>query len=704
MNREAPMTYNSTRALELLRTGSGQPTATFHPGQEEAIRELLIGNPRQLVIQRTGWGKSFVYFIAARLIREAGMGPTIIISPLLALMRNQIAAAERMGLRAITINSSNVEEWQSAEQAVRAGQADVLLISPERLANQRFRQEVLAPISSRIGMLVIDEAHCISDWGHDFRPHYRLIQRVIANLPPNVRVLATTATANNRVLEDVRDILGKQVSVLRGPLHRASLTLQSISLGSTAERMAWLVSTLRKLNGSGIVYTLTKRDASQVAAWLRANGLTAEAYTGSTGESRPALEKALLNNELKALVATSALGMGFDKPDLGFVIHYQTPGSVIACYQQVGRAGRGIKAAYGVLLTASDDSDINNWFIDSAFPTHDEVRSVMRLLADRPSGASTAELQVALNIRRARLLKTVELLSLESPAPVVKDGTVWRRTAAPVPASFWERVDRLTALRREELEQMKEYAALPFGDHMPFLLRALDAVDGEIPPPSLPPLSSEVNHDLVIAASAFLRRTEIVVKPRLQWPGGGLPQARVSGKIRPEHRVQEGRALCFWGDAGWGGEVRDAKYKEAHFGDKLVVALAEVARNWNPAPRPTWVTCVPSHRNPKLVPDAAARIAKQLGLPFHPVIAIGEPRPEQKTMANAVQQALNVDGAFRISGKVPAGPVLLIDDVIDSRWTTTMCGWLLRKAGSGEVFPLAFATASGDDAGHDEDA
>ena len=697
------MSYNPTRALELLRIGSGRPGATFHPGQEEAIRELLEGNPRQLVIQKTGWGKSFVYFIAARLLREAGMGPTIIISPLLALMRNQIAAAERMGLRAITINSSNVEEWQSAEQAVRAGQADVLLISPERLANQRFRQEVLAPISSRIGMLVIDEAHCISDWGHDFRPHYRLIQRVIANLPANVRVLATTATANNRVLEDVRDILGKQVSVLRGPLHRESLTLQSIRLGGAAERLAWLASTLQRLEGSGIVYALTKRDASTVAAWLRANGMSAECYTGATGESRPLLEQKLLNNEVKVLVATSALGMGFDKPDLAFVIHYQTPGSVIACYQQVGRAGRGIKAAYGVLLTGEEDTEINSWFIDNAFPTRDEVAKVLRLLATKPTGASVDELQTELNMRRSRLVKALELLGLEAPAPVLKDGTKWKRTAAPVPASFWERVERLTALRRTELAQMKAYGELSFGEHMPFLLKALDAIDGPVPLPSLPPLSAAIDPALVRGASAFLRRTDIALKPRAKWPNLGLPKSGLRGLIPCQLRVSDGRALAYWGDAGWGDDVRIGKYTDKRFSDELVDALVAVARRWQPQPQPTWVTCVPSHRNPKLVSDAAARVALRLGLPFHPVLHIGEERPEQKTMSNGIQQARNVDGAFRIAGQVPTGPVLLVDDVIDSRWTTTMCGWLLRKAGSGEVFPLAFATASGEDAGHDED-
>jgi ATP-dependent DNA helicase RecQ len=347
------MTYNPQRALALLRIGSGRADATFRDGQEDAIRHVVEGRGRLLVVQKTGWGKSFVYFIATKLLREAGDGPALLISPLLALMRNQIAAAERMGVRAATINSDNVDEWTKVEAKLANREVDILLISPERLGSDRFRMQVLAGLAAQISMLVIDEAHCISDWGHDFRPHYRLLERIARTLPANLRLLATTATANNRVMEDLVAVLGPNMKVLRGDLNRSSLTLQTMRLPSRAVRMAWIAQRLATLEGHGIIYTLTIRDANQLAEWLKTRGFAVEAYTGKTGGRREVLEQALQENKVKALVATTALGMGYDKPDLAFVIHFQMPGSVVSYYQQVGRAGRALTSAYGLLLSGA---------------------------------------------------------------------------------------------------------------------------------------------------------------------------------------------------------------------------------------------------------------------------------------------------------------------------------------------------------------
>ena len=241
----------------------------FRDGQEDAIRHVVDGRGRLLVVQKTGWGKSSVYFIATKLLREEGLGPAILISPLLALMRNQIAAAERMGVRALTIHSDNTEDWENVEQAVSRNEVDILLISPERLANEHFRNEVLGPVAGRISMLVVDEAHCISDWGHDFRPHYRFIERMVRLLPANLRLLATTATANQRVMDDLEQILGPKLEVSRGEPGRPSLFLQTLRLPGQAERIAWLAKHLPTIPGSGIVYTLTVRDTEQVAEWLR---------------------------------------------------------------------------------------------------------------------------------------------------------------------------------------------------------------------------------------------------------------------------------------------------------------------------------------------------------------------------------------------------------------------------------------------------
>ncbi len=692
-----PMIYDRRRALCLLRRGTGIPDATFRPDQEEAIRDVFKGGAgRLLLVQKTGWGKSFVYFIANKLLREAGAGPALLVSPLLSLMRNQIQAAKRMGVRAERITSDNRSEWEKVEGMLDRDEVDILLIAPERFANERFRTEVLAGVGERISLFVIDECHCISDWGHDFRPTYRLIARFARRLPRNMRLLATTATANNRVMDDLRQALkldDNDLIVRRGPLARPSLSLQTIPLPGKSQRLAWLAERVPKLPGHGIIYTLTVRDAELVANWLRSRGIDIRAYTAKMeSEEREELEKMLLENRVKALVATVALGMGFDKPDLSFVIHYQAPGSVVAYYQQVGRAGRALDKAYGVLLSGKEETDITDYFIESAFPTREEVRQVIAALEGEPEGLSLPQLLGLVNLTRGRIKRTIDLLSLESPAPVVKQGKRWQLGAANLGESFWERVKRLTELRRQEQRQMQEYVRLENG-HMEFLIRALDGDPEGVEPPKLSSLPAEVSDRVVREALTFLRRLDLSIAPRMQWPSlGGLPGYGVKGRIAQEHRAEEGRALCLWGDEGWGHRARVGKQEDGRFADELVEACTKLVRQWKPDPKPEWVTCIPSLRHPQLVPDFARRLADKLSLPFHPVFSQTKNRPEQKSMENSAKQARNLDGSIAISPSLLPGPVLLVDDVVGSRWTITVAAWLLRENGSGEVWPLALST------------
>jgi ATP-dependent DNA helicase RecQ len=405
------------------------------------------------------------------------------------------------------------------------------------------------------------------------------------------------------------------------------------------------------------------------------------------------LEDALLENRVKALVATTALGMGFDKPDLAFVIHYQTPGSVVAYYQQVGRAGRQIPEAHGVLLSGQEETDINDFFIESAFPSRPEVEAVLNAIRGVASGLSINELLSRVNIRRGRLDKALQLMSLESPAPLVRQGSKWILSAAILSEAFWQRAERLTELRRVEQQQMQEYVALTSG-HMEFLIRALDGDPGTYHAPNIARLSASFDDRLAREAVAFLRRTSVPLEPRRQWPTGGLPHLKVSGRIAPEHQAQPGRVLCMWGDAGWGALVRQGKSHDGRFADQLIEACASMVRTWAPQPPPAWVTCIPSLRHSKLVPDFARRLATTLNLPFHPVLEKTDERPAQKQMENSSQQARNVDGSFRIHGAVPTGAVLLVDDMVDSRWTITVAAYLLLTGDSGPVHPLALASTT----------
>jgi ATP-dependent DNA helicase RecQ len=493
-------------------------------------------------------------------------------------------------------------------------------------------------------------------------------------------------------MEDLANALGPNLEILRGELNRDSLSLQTIRLASQAERLAWLAERLASLPGHGIIYTLTVRDANLVADWLKNRGFKVEAYTSETGNNREQLEQALLNNQVKALISTTALGMGYDKPDLAFVIHYQMPGSVVAYYQQVGRAGRALDAAYGILLSGEEDAEITDWFIRSAFPTSQEVTDILNALEEEPRGLSVPELLSRLNLSKGRIDKAIALLALESPAPIVKQGSKWQLTIATLSQSFWDRAERLTQLRREEYRQMQQYVLLPFGSHMKFLIESLNGDSRMVRPPVLPALPTTVDPRLIQDAIIFLQRTSLPIEPRKKWPDGGMPQYQVKGPIPILLQAQEGKSLCVWGDAGWGGLVRKGKYEDGQFADALVKACLKMIEEWKPQPAPTWVTCIPSLRHPNLVPNFAHRLANALGLPFHLVLNKTDNRPEQKTMANSTQQARNIDGSLAMNGQpLPSGPVYLIDDMVDSRWTLTVAAWLLRKGGSGAVLPIALA-------------
>jgi ATP-dependent DNA helicase RecQ len=615
-------------------------------------------------------------------------------------MRNQIAAARRIGVRAETINSTNETDWQRIEACLYRNEVDVLLISPERLANDDFVTRCLLPIANRVGLFVVDEAHCISDWGHDFRPNYRRIVGILRALPRTIPVLATTATANDRVIRDIVGQLGPNLEVRRGPLTRASLSLQNITLRSQAERMAWLAGVLPELPGSGIVYTLTVPDAKRLALWLQSQGIDAAPYYGAleTGE-REILENRLLNNEIKALVATVALGMGFDKPDLGFVIHYQRPASAVHYYQQVGRAGRAVDDAFGILLSGDEDDAIADYFIRSAFPSAQDVDQLLAAMRLANTALAVAKLQERVNLAKGKIEKILEFLLLESPAPIQKTaaGYVLNPVRWQMPV---DRIERMTKLRRSELERMQVYVG-----SRDCLMQFLAA---ELSDPDAGPcgkcvscigflLREDYPEKLAQAAVEFLDRQDNLILPRKRWPAGLTNEMR--GNIAAAQLAQEGRALCRWGDPGFGTLVRQGKQLEHRFDQQLVEGAARLIGNrWRPQPAPAWITSVPSRRHQTLVSDFTQRLARSLGLPFVECIRKVRDTQPQKTRANSFQQAQNLVGAFSVEqAGVRPGPVLLIDDMVDSKWTFTVCAALLRQAGSGAVYPFALADSSSED-------
>ncbi len=688
----------SERARELFHQSFGLEAA-FRPGQLDAISALVDDRARLLVVQRTGWGKSLVYFLATRLLREQGAGPTLLVSPLLALMRNQQHMANRLGIVAESISSANPHQWEVIARRLESNEIDLLMISPERLANPEFRRRELPRLQSGIGMLVIDEAHCISDWGHDFRPDYRRIVQIANAMPASLPILATTATANDRVVTDIQEQLGQRLKVLRGGLARDSLRLQTIQLPTQSQRLAWLATHLPEMPGSGVIYCLTVRDTELVSQFLRQEGIEAPAYHSEVGaDLRVDLEQKLIANEVKALCATVALGMGFDKPDLGFVVHYQRPGSVIAYYQQVGRAGRAIDEAYAVLLAGAEDDDIQTYFIQSAFPGANEIVAVVHAL-DGVDGLTQREIEQRVNLSHGRIEKCLKFLEVEGA--VVREGNVFSRTPSKWAPDIgrWRRV---TETREREMQRMREFVQSR-DCLMQFVLRELD--DRKSEPCGRcancggEGISPDYDEQLADRARRFLGRQWIPIEPRRQLPAGILPD-RPKRKIEDEHCIEPGLALCAYKDEVLGRMVREGKYRTDRFDDRLVAASAEAIRATWPVDRTWWVVPVPSRRHPELVREFATRLAANLGIECVEALTKIRDTAEQKTMENSFQQCENLLGAFRADAAlVRSGPVLLIDDLVDSRWTLTICGERLRKRGSGPVYPFVLASQRKGDEG-----
>lgn len=712
MTLAAPTTDLRAAALAALRELVGRSDADFHDGQYEAIAALVEGRRRALVVQRTGWGKSAVYFVATLLLRRQGAGPTVLVSPLLALMRDQIAAAERAGVRAVAINSTNPHEWAEVQRQLDADEVDVLLVSPERLNNPSFREQQLPALVRRIGMLVVDEAHCISDWGHDFRPDYRRLRELIARMPLEVPVLATTATANSRVVADVAEQLGTAapaeaeasgadptagtgVVTIRGPLARTSLRLGVLRLPDSTTRLGWLLSHLDDLPGSGIIYTLTVAAAADTARVLRERGHDVRAYTGQTDpDEREESERMLQRNEVKALIATSALGMGFDKPDLGFVLHLGAPSSPVAYYQQVGRAGRANASADVLLLPGAEDRDIWHYFATASMPDQDRAERVIAALGDEP--VSTPSLEAMVDIRRSPLELLLKVLDVDGAVRRVQGG--WVATGEP-----WfyeaERYRRIAAERTAEQQHMIEYEQTD-GCRMEFLQRSLDdetaAPCGRCDNCTGVWYPGDVAPQAADAAAGALDRVGVPIEPRAMWPTGadrlGVP---VKGRIAPSERASEGRALARLTDLGWGGTLRElfaAGSPDAPVPPRVLDACVRVLAEWPWSERPAAVVSMRSRSRPVLVDSLARGIAEIGRLPYLGALDFENGGPTGRPGGNSAYRLAGLWERFSAAGlDVPPAGILLVDDQADSRWTLTVAARTLRQAGATEVLPFVLA-------------
>lgn len=676
------------KALSIVRSLYG-PGGAFRDGQYEAV-EAVMSRRRTLVVQRTGWGKSLVYFVCTKLMREQNRGVTMVVSPLLVLMQNQVEAAKKLGLRCDVLNSRTKDRREDILRDLETGGLDLVLVTPETLFTADV-QEHLRNI--RIGLFVVDEAHCISDWGHDFRLEYSQLNQVIRRLPPTVPVLATTATANDRVIADLEHQLGDNVYISRGPLARESLSIQVLHMPGKTERYAWILQNINRLPGSGIIYCLTQRDCDYLADFLKKNGILAEAYysrNGDEGEKQnQQIEERFQRNAIKAIVATVKLGMGYDKGDIAFVIHFQMPANIVSYYQQIGRAGRNIPRAYTFLMCGEEDEQILNYFINTAFPREEETNAVMELIRNC-DGIRLGQLAASVNIRQNRLQKALSFL--QHDGYIRKEQSIYYATAKPY-VYHAEHYAAISAVRKREMEQMKELTTTK-ECYSQFVVRCLDD-------PAAAPcgkcanclgrelLSSRIDLRSKARAAEYLNTLVMEIEPRKQWALSSLTEQK---KIRFVN--QPGICLSKYGDAGYGELVKRDKYSGyGKFCDELVGKSASVLGPIVKQNRITHICSVPSLRS-GIVEDFARRLADRLGMEYVSLLEKGPTRP-QKEMENSAFQCANAFGSFRvIPGREMPESVLLVDDVVDSRWTLTVCGYRLMEAGCAEVYPFALADSS----------
>lgn len=674
-------------ALQVIQQLYGED-ASFREGQYEAI-EATLTHRRTLVIQKTGWGKSLVYFVCTKLQRNAGRGMTIVVSPLLVLMENQIQSAQQLGLQCAVINSSTKEQHEEYLAAMRNGALDLVLITPETLFTEKV-QTALQQV--QIGLFVIDEAHCISDWGHDFRLEYTRLNKIIRQMPYTVPILGTTATANDRVIADLKEQFGEDVFVSRGELMRRSLSIQILHLSTPAERYAWILENVPQLSGSGIIYCLTQRDCEHLAGFLQENGITARAYhSGMEQNDTEHAENLLRTNQIKVLVATVKLGMGYDKGDIAFVIHYQQPSNIVAYYQQIGRAGRNIDRACTFLMCGEEDRNIQNYFIETAFPSEAEARSIYDIVFScAESGISQKGIQNQINIRANRIEKA--LMFLRNEEFIVKEDSRYYPTLHSFQYNR-EHYDAVTQIRRQEQQQMAELIGTTQCLSR-FIVNQLDDPTTEncgicrncLGYPEFPESPSQ---PFIECALAYIERLQIPIVSRKKWADTSF-----TGSIRIATPNAEGICLSKYGDPGYGTLVKNGKYGNSEFCEELIGKSASVLRTIIAERGITAITCVPSLRS-RIVEKFAVSLAERCRIPFVPMLK-KHGRIQQKAMQNSLYQCRNAWNSFSLLDDIEDIPtrIILVDDIIDSKWTMTVCGYLLTTAGCEMVFPFALADSS----------
>ncbi|TDL96622.1 RecQ family ATP-dependent DNA helicase [Macrococcus carouselicus] len=686
------------RAIQILKETYGE-SSEFREGQLEAIT-AVVNRQKTLVIQKTGWGKSIVYFIATKILRARGAGPTIIISPLLALMHNQIEAAGRLGLNVVTINSNNRDDWESIYDAFN--EVDAIIVSPEKLSNTAFIDK-LGTVTD-IEMIVVDEAHSISDWGHDFRPDYQRIVYLLKSFPDHIAILGTTATANDRVIQDIKDQLGDELQVFRGDLIRDNISIQVNPAQSKVERLAFITDALTRhpflSKQQGIIYCLTKKECDSVADFLTRNDISAVAYySGVQNESGEDISEAILNDfhtgQMRVIVSTVKLGMGYDKSDIGFVIHFQLPQNLIAYYQQMGRAGRDGSAALAILLHGDEDEEIIKSFIESANKDPELLQQILEVIGASRDGLKRNEILQHFNLNVTKLASVLKYLYVHNYIYMEKSQYYVHPNHHFDAAKNAQIQKQLNETRLAELDNLKAFVNYD-GCYMKFIADELDAPD--------------TKEQCGICAHCRNRQFITLAEDNPYLEQAKDYKNKLHGVITPRKRWSNNKkiddALVF--EPGWTytvdpyspiGKRFMLERDQGHFSDKTVTTVSNFVKEHIEANQIEVIVGVPSLRRPKLVSELARKMAEVKGISYIEALEKTAKGAPQRDMHNSMMQEQNARAYLHVTNveAIKDKNVLLLDDLVDSRWTMTVAASLLLEQGAAHVYPFALVNTGSSD-------
>ena len=653
---------------------------TFYDEQWATIERLLKGE-RILLIEKTGFGKSLCYQFPAIIFGAV----TVIFSPLLALMRDQVNKLNSFGIAAQCINSEQSAEQNTdiLQQAID-GKLKILYIAPERQENDIWLEKVR---EIKLSMVVVDEAHCISVWGHDFRPAFRRIISLVKLLPRDLPVLATTATATQRVEHDIMGQMGAGLHIIRGNLLRGNFLLYVIKVNSDEEKMAWLAEYSDKLEGTGILYTGTRSDAETWSRWLEFMGISSVSYhAGLDPASRIEVEQGLMSNRWKIIVSTNALGMGIDKPDIRFVIHTQIPQSPLHYYQEIGRAGRDSKPAKIILLYGPDDTALPLSFIESAKPAISKYERVTESIKNELLSEKEIVKKVDIKLNQFRVIKAdlLEQLIIRE----VKNGRIKKyEYIFGAPSLNTQRFEELRTAKKADLKHMINYVDTPTS-RMKYLCDFLGDV---------------TDRDFTNCDNTGLEKLTILLtsewKHKInEFRENYFPELLVESRL--SKNLVNGVAASYYGVSTVGQAIHRCKYDGGgDFPEYLLQLTIMAFRKRFGGEHFDLLVYVPPTKSGSLVRNFAMKLSAALKIPVSHGLIKTRQTAEQKMFENSYSKKDNVSAAFSYENpaEVPGKHILLFDDIFDSGATLKEIGKLFSKLDAAIIAPLVIAKTVGGD-------